>query len=243
LNGSNDFTSNSKNRVENIFKQVNINKNSNKAMTHFNASNTFQTTHSTNTNNPSYRKLGNSTVAHHNNTANHMFEKKNASHTGYSNTLSYQKNPRKKIMINNKLNFNSNNNQKYLDDSTQQTNNNIGTHSNKEIIPVSENSIKNPVNSQSMKNNLVVHKPNKYSGPIPIELMSDKEPLFLLNEVLKAMTSIKVLTKLKEHFGFFCQKNHIKFYMEIVELKEMSGVYTIRVERPLRKSKEYDAIS
>ena len=132
------------------------------------------------------------------------------------------KNPRKKIMINNKLNFNSNHNQKYLDDSIQQANNNIGTHSNKEIIPVSENSIKNSINSQSMKNNLVVHKPNKYSGPIAIELMSDKEPLFLLNEVLKAKTSIKVLTKLKEHFGFFCQKNQSKFYLifpDFIEFK------------------------
>lgn len=178
LNGSNDFTSNSKNRVENAFKHVNINNTSSKEMVLSNASNTFQTTQSTNTNHPSYRKLVNNTSAtnYHTN-SNNMFEKKNASHTGYSNTLANQKNPRKKIMINNKLNFNTSSNPKYLDDSTQHHNYNTGTSSNKEITQAVENIVKSPVNSQSMKNNLVVQKPNKYSGPICIELISDKDPL------------------------------------------------------------------
>lgn len=57
------------------------------------------------------------------------------------------------------------------------------------------------------------------------------------------MTTMKILTKSKEDFGFFCQRGQSKFYMEIVELKEMTGVYTIRIEKPLKKTKEYDAIS
>ena len=57
------------------------------------------------------------------------------------------------------------------------------------------------------------------------------------------MTSQKVQTKQNQDFGFFCQRGQSKFYCEIVEQKDMSNVYTIRIERPIKKSKEYEAIS
>ena len=68
-------------------------------------------------------------------------------------------------------------------------------------------------------------------GPFNVNCTTSKDPQLILFEMVKSLEFQKVSYKKIGNFGLRCQKNNVRFDMEITHLDNLDNVYVVKFKR------------
>ncbi len=81
------------------------------------------------------------------------------------------------------------------------------------------------------------------TGPFSVSCLTSRDPLAVLQEMVKALDGNRVSFKKISNYSLRCQKNSIRFDMEITHLQNMEGFYLVKFKRLAGEIGPYKEVS
>jgi hypothetical protein len=69
------------------------------------------------------------------------------------------------------------------------------------------------------------------TGPFSVSCITAREPTAVVQEMVRALEGNRVSFKKMTNYSLRCQKNSIRFDMEITHLQNMEGFYLVKFKR------------
>lgn len=80
-------------------------------------------------------------------------------------------------------------------------------------------------------------------GPFNVNCTTCKDPQLVLFEMVKSLEIQKVTYKKVGNYGLRCQKNNVRFDMEIAHLDNLDNIYVVKFKRLAGETWAYKDIS
>ena len=82
-----------------------------------------------------------------------------------------------------------------------------------------------------------------YQGPFNVNCTTNKEPTIVMNEIFKALESLKVQFKKSGPYGVKCQKTGINFSMELNHMEDLASILVVKFKRLSGEMRDYRELS
>lgn len=80
-------------------------------------------------------------------------------------------------------------------------------------------------------------------GPFNVNCTTDRDPKEVLLEMIRSLELQKVSYKQMGSYGFRCQKNNVRFEMEIAHLDDLDNIYIVKFKRLAGEIGNYKEVS
>ena len=80
-------------------------------------------------------------------------------------------------------------------------------------------------------------------GPFNVNCTTNKEPQVVLLEMVKSLEQQKISYKKVGNYGLRCQKNNVRFEMEIAHLDNLDNIYIVKFKRLAGETTSYKEVS
>ena len=80
-------------------------------------------------------------------------------------------------------------------------------------------------------------------GPFNVNCTTAREPQAVMNEMLKALDNNRVSYKRIGTYGLRCQKNTVRFDMEINQMQDLETIFIVKFKRLAGEMPQYKEVS
>jgi hypothetical protein len=80
-------------------------------------------------------------------------------------------------------------------------------------------------------------------GPFNVNCTTSKDPQLVLIEMVRSLELQKVSYKKVGNYGLRCQKNNVRFEMEIAHLDNLDSIYIVKFKRLAGETSSYKEVS
>lgn len=80
-------------------------------------------------------------------------------------------------------------------------------------------------------------------GPFNVNCTTSRDPQHVLLEMVKSLEVQKVSYKKVGSYGLRCQKNNVRFEMEIAHLDNLDNIYIVKFKRLAGETSSYKEVS
>ena len=82
-----------------------------------------------------------------------------------------------------------------------------------------------------------------YRGPFNVNCTTAREPQAVLSEMVKACDAHRVQFKKMGSYGLRCQKNNVRFDMELTHLDNLDNIFVVKFKRLAGELPHYKEVS